>query len=203
MSEPLKIVVATANPGKAREFARLLGEAAQVEPLPPDVTMPSEPFSTFAQNAQWKAAVVFAALGGGSAVLADDSGLEVEALGQQPGVLSARFAGVDATDADNVEKLLASLEGRDDREARFVCCLCMLLPAGGAIQVEGAAEGTITEAPRGTDGFGYDPVFQPAGWSVTLGEAGPQEKDQVSHRGAAARALLSELAARGFVDRAL
>jgi XTP/dITP diphosphohydrolase len=186
------IVLATGNAGKAREFGRLLAGGRSVEPLPAGITLPEETGQTFAANALLKAEWVFAALGGRIAVLADDSGLEVSALGGRPGVLSARFAGPAATDQEKVARLLDELGGCDDRAARFVCCLCLLRP-GDRIQVEGVTEGVITSAPRGEDGFGYDPVFQPLGWEVTLAEAAPEDKDRVSHRGAAARTLLAAL----------
>ena len=204
MSEELpRIVLASANAGKAREFDRLLAGIAHVVPLPADVKLPPEGLSTFKANSQLKASVAFAALGGKTAVLADDSGLEVRALDGQPGVRSARFAGLEATDEENVQKLLSELAGKEDRYARFVCCLCLLFPIGGAIEVEGGAEGTVTEAPRGDDGFGYDPVFQPKGWTITLAEATPEQKDEVSHRGAAVDSLLDEFVRRGLIDLGL
>jgi len=201
VSAPLVVVLATGNPGKAREFGRLLAGACEVRQMPPDVELPAETAQTFRENARLKAETVFAALRGEIAVLADDSGLEVTALDGRPGILSARFAGEGAGDEANVAKLLEELVGRDDREARFVCSLCLILPdsggagaAGRALEVDGFSPGTITIAPRGVDGFGYDPVFQPDGWTKTLAEATPADKDGVSHRGAAARALLALLA---------
>jgi len=196
------VILASRNRGKAREFERLLESAFHVGLLPSEVELPEETGRTFAENALLKAEAVFAALGGKSAVLADDSGLEVAALGGRPGVFSARYAGETAADEDNVNKLLGELAGEPAREARFVCALCLLLPAGAdvatgsprRIEAEGFSEGAIVAAPRGTDGFGYDPVFQPAGWTITLAEADPRAKDLVSHRGAAARALLDRLA---------
>jgi len=201
VSAPLVVVLATGNAGKAREFARLLAGACEVRLMPPDVELPAETAPTFRGNARLKAEAVFAALRGEVAVLADDSGLEVAALGGRPGILSARFAGAEAGDEANVAKLLDELSGRAAREARFVCSLCLILPdAAGTgedsrvLEVEGFSPGTITLAPRGADGFGYDPVFQPDGWTKTLAEAAPADKDRVSHRGAAARALVALLA---------
>lgn len=199
------LVLATRNHGKAREFARLLGDAFRVDLVPDAVVLPEESGRTFAENARLKAETVFSALGGVMAVLADDSGLEVAALSGRPGVLSARYAGERARDEDNVTRLLADLNGRADREARFVCGLCLVLAPERAgrgaepriIEVRGVAEGTIAEAPRGTAGFGYDPVFQPGGWEETLAEASPERKDQVSHRGAAVKALLACLRNEG------
>jgi XTP/dITP diphosphohydrolase len=204
----LVVVLATGNAGKAREFGRLLGGAVEVKPMPASVVLPAETGATFAANARLKAQAVFRALAGRVAVLADDSGLQVDALGARPGIMSARFAGPMASDEQNVAKLLAQLEGISDRSARFVCCLCLVLrdSTGGErklqLEVEGTTEGTITQEPRGKDGFGYDPVFEPLGWEQTLAEASPDDKDGVSHRGKAARALLRVLAERGLVDRA-
>ncbi len=203
MSGPTVVVLATRNSGKAREFDRLLEGAFDLRTLRADIALPEETGETFAENARLKAETVFAALGGSTAVLADDSGLQVTALRGAPGVQSARYAGEDARDEENVQKLLAELRGRGDRAARFVCVLSLILPprpaelraqaAPAVFMAEGLVEGTITGAPRGSDGFGYDPVFQPLGWSETLSEADPARKDAVSHRGAAARALLARL----------
>jgi non-canonical purine NTP pyrophosphatase (RdgB/HAM1 family) len=204
---PLRVVLATANPGKAREFGRLLGPAMVVESLPASVCMPAETETSCGANARLKAESVFGALGGAVAVLADDSGIEVERLGGRPGVLSARFAGEGATDEDNVCKLLVELADEQERGARFVCSLCLVLPdllarsAGvKTIEVEGVLRGQITLVPKGDDGFGYDPVFLPAGWGSTLAEAGPADKDGVSHRGAACRALMSRLSELRLLD---
>lgn len=207
------IVLATRNGGKAREFERLLGGAFIVEALPADVDMPEETGLTFADNARLKAEAIYQALSGERMVLADDSGLEVDALGGSPGVFSARFAGEHATDEQNVAHLLGLLDGVDDRRARFVCSLCLAVPAAMAardpgsgtaegevgpedavrVEVAGYAEGVIESEPRGIEGFGYDPIFRPSGWTETLGEAATHDKDIVSHRGAAARALLAAL----------
>ncbi len=205
------MVLASRNRGKAREFERLLGDTFTVRPLPAAVVLPQEVGQTFAENARLKAEAVWNALGGRQAVLADDSGLEVASLGGRPGVHSARFAGETAGDEENVAKLLDELVGMSNREARFVCALCLLLPNdqdNGSktfqrIEVEGYCEGTITVLPRGAHGFGYDPVFRPAGWEATLAEADPQTKDLVSHRGAAARALLAHLASEDTTEGAV
>lgn len=203
MSAPLVVVLATGNPGKVREFARLLAGACEVRLMPRDVELPAETAQTFQENARLKAEAVFVALRGEVAVLADDSGLEAAALDGRPGTLSARFAGEKAGDEANVAKLLEELAGRDDREARFVCSLCLILPGSGegrwdcrVLEVEGFSHGAITHAPRGVDGFGYDPVFRPVGWTKTLAEATPTEKDRVSHRGAASQALVALLSGR-------
>ncbi|NLV71677.1 MAG: RdgB/HAM1 family non-canonical purine NTP pyrophosphatase [Actinobacteria bacterium] len=203
------IFLATGNRGKVWEFGRLLGGSLDIRPMPDTIVLPEETGRTFAENARAKAEWVFAALEGAEAVLADDSGLEVEALDGRPGVQSARYAGVDATDEANVTKLLQDLARCSDRRARFVCRLCLILPGPGAdqegpevIEVEGRSSGRIMDAPQGTGGFGYDPVFLPEGWAITLAQASPEEKDQVSHRGAAARALLDVLRDRRLVGHA-
>ena len=180
-----------------------------MDTVPDHVSLPEETGYTFAENARLKADAVFSALAGQVGVLADDSGLQVAALGGDPGVRSARYAGAKATDEDNVSKLLAELSGRHDRRARFVCALCLILPASGrgpegmpsVFMVEGTLKGRITDHPRGLDGFGYDPVFEPLGWRQTLAEAKPTDKDAVSHRGAAATALLGRLREEGIIDR--
>lgn len=213
MTVPVTLILATGNSGKAREFGRLLGDAFDVRPLPESVALPEETGKTFADNARLKALAVFRALDRSTAVLADDSGLEVRALAGRPGVMSARYAGDGAGDEDNVRKLLAEMSSIEEREARFVCRLCLALPEvrqvlGGPdargcrlVEVEGVSAGIITRYPRGTDGFGYDPVFQPEGWGVTLAEASPEAKDRVSHRGAAARILLRRLKEEGLASR--
>lgn len=193
-------MLATGNAGKVREFDRLLAGAFVVGALPSGFDLPPETGQTFAANARLKAEAVFAELSGACAVLADDSGLEVAALGGQPGIFSARFAGPRAGDAENVAKLLSDLSGAVDRRARFVCALCLVLPDGGVgrvVEVQESTNGSITTSPRGIDGFGYDPVFQPEGWKTTLAEASPADKDAISHRGAAARALLARLDEEG------
>jgi XTP/dITP diphosphohydrolase len=158
---------------------------------------------TFTENARRKADGWAAALASGfrSAptddgwVLADDSGLEVEALGGAPGIHSARYAGIDATDADNRRKLVTELRalGLDQSPARFVCALCLRSPAGEVTAVEGVCDGRIILQERGESGFGYDPLFIPAGYDQTFGELGAEVKDRLSHRGVAVRELCARL----------
>lgn len=179
---PLCLVVATRNPGKVREFGRLLGEGFVVEPLPATVTLPEETGQTFAENALLKARAAAAALGGHVAVLADDSGVAVAALGGLPGVRSARYAGEGAGDGDNNRKLLAALAGSTDRSARYVCAVAVVLPGEEVVTAEGELAGSIVLAPRGAGGFGYDPLFRPDGWGMTFAEADGAQKDAVSHR---------------------
>lgn len=205
IGELLPLVVATRNAGKAAEFARLLGPGVEVHPLAPNIELPEESGSTFAENAELKAEAVFAAQDGRIAVLADDSGLEVTALAGLPGVRSARFAGEQASDSDNVRRLLAELGSASERSARFVCHLYLRLPESRAssgrrsLQSFGFLEGRITREPRGGKGFGYDPVFLPDGWNRTLAEVSGEEKDRVSHRGAAVRGLRRLLEEEGLV----
>ncbi|MCL5942891.1 MAG: RdgB/HAM1 family non-canonical purine NTP pyrophosphatase [Actinobacteria bacterium] len=201
MGKPVPVVIATRNRGKVAEFARLLGARFQVEPLPAACSTPAETGSSFAENALIKARHAFQCLGGERAVLADDSGIEVFALGGRPGVESARFAGVGAGDAANVAKLLAELAPHADRRARFVCVLALLLPGGTAagdlervFLAEGVLEGTVERTPRGAGGFGYDPIFRPEGWERTLAEVTGGSKDAVSHRGRAVAELVRRLA---------
>jgi XTP/dITP diphosphohydrolase len=207
MTGSLVVVLATGNAGKARELACLLGDTFDVRTMPGSVSLPAETGQNFVANARLKAEAVFAALGGCVAVLADDSGLEVASLDGAPGVLSARYAGEGAGDAENVDKLLLELVGRQDREARFACALCLVLPgdhvtANGprVVEVEGLLDGVITMTPLGTGGFGYDPVFQPDGWEITLAQSYPADKDSVSHRGSAARALVARLIEQGLMS---
>lgn len=193
----MRLVAATRNRGKAEEFGRLLGGGFVLEPLPESVPLPEETGSTFVENATLKARAVFAALAEETAVLADDSGLIALALGDRPGVRSARYAGPSADDAQNVARLLEDLLGIDDRRARFVCALVLVLPGAGLVAVEGSLRGTITTEPRGRLGFGYDPVFVPEGWTHTLAEVPGATKDTVSHRARAVARVLEVLRERG------
>jgi len=193
-----RVVLATRNRDKARELEALLGGlAARIESLAdhPDVAMPPEDHSTYADNAIDKARAVAAALG--VPAIGDDSGLEVDALDGAPGIRSARFAGDHATDAGNNALLLERLRGipSDRRTARFRCVLALVEPGRREVRVEGVCEGLILEAPRGAGGFGYDPLFQPRGETRTFAELPAAIKDSVSHRGRAAASLLAAVAA--------
>ncbi len=160
----------------------------------PDCPEVEEDGLTFEENAVKKAVSV--ARWTGRTALADDSGLEVHALGGAPGVRSARYAGPGGSDAKNVEKLLHEMRSfhDPDRGARFVCCLALARPDGAAETFRGHAEGRIGTEPRGTGGFGYDPVFYPEGHSRTFAEMTGEEKDALSHRGEALRKLGAHLA---------
>jgi XTP/dITP diphosphohydrolase len=193
-----RLVLATGNRGKAREIDALLAPAgvhilSQAEfGLEPA----EETGGTFVENALLKAR--HAAAGSGLPALADDSGLVVDALNGAPGIHSARYAG-DAGDAANISKLLEALEGVPAplRTGRFVCVAVLLRHPADPLPVvcQGVWEGYITTAPRGTGGFGYDPVFLPAGGTCTAAELDPGEKNRLSHRGQAFRELLERLLA--------
>lgn len=198
MELPGRIVVASANPKKAAELAELLSDLpVQVVPRPPEVPEVVEDGDTFLDNARLKAVALAAATG--DAALADDSGLEVDALGGAPGVFSARFAGESASDADNVALALAELErvGATEpgaRTARFRCVLVLCTPDRTELVAEGSVEGHLIRAPRGDGGFGYDPIFVPAdGDGRTFAEMTGAEKQAISHRGRALRALIDQL----------
>jgi len=187
-----KFVLASHNAHKAREFERLL-PGFEVEPHAGD--LPEETGVTFRDNAELKARHVHAAIGGSAWVLADDSGIEASALDGRPGVRSARFAGEHATDAENLNALLAALAGRDDRSVAYVAELVAISPDGRELHARGELRGRMAERPRGSGGFGYDPAFVPEGESRTVGEMEAAEKDAISHRALAAAALRERLAA--------
>jgi XTP/dITP diphosphohydrolase len=190
----VRLVLATANPDKARELARLL-DGFEVLPRPPGLGDVEETADTLEGNARLKAAAVLAATG--EAAVADDTGLEVGALGGRPGVWAARYAGPGATYADNVAKLLGELAGvpPGGRGARFRTVAVALFPDGREVVAEGWVDGVIAEAPSGAGGFGYDPVFVPEGGDGrTFAEMTAAEKAGVSHRGRALRSLVAHLA---------
>lgn len=204
MSAPqsrLQLVLATANPDKAAEIAAILGASGSVEllPRPPEVGEVDETGETLVENARLKARALAEATG--RAAVADDTGLEVDALGGAPGVWSARFAGPEATYADNVARLLGDLaalaDGGGERRARFKTVALVAFPDGSEVFAEGTVEGRIAGSPRGDAGFGYDPVFVPEeGDGRTFSEMPAAEKHELSHRGRAFRALARLLDAR-------
>jgi XTP/dITP diphosphohydrolase len=197
---PRKLVVATANPGKLREIRALLGDlpfhvhgqAALA------VTSAQETGSSFLSNALLKARHAAAATG--AAAIADDSGLEVDALGGAPGIFSARYAGPAADDAANNAKLIAALAGRPlgERRARYRCAVVFVDGPQDPepLCAEGVWEGYILDAPRGSGGFGYDPYFWLPDLGRTAAELAPEDKNRRSHRGMALRSLREQLAAR-------
>lgn len=185
-----RLVLATANAHKATEIAAILGPIPGIELLPRPSWVPEvdETGATLVDNARLKAAAVAAATH--QAAVADDTGLEVAPLGGAPGPRSARFAGDRAVDADNVAKLLAALEGVDDRRARFLTVALVAFPDGRQVVAEGSVDGSIGLGPRGEGGFGYDSVFVPdEGDGRSFAEMAPAEKAALSHRGRAFRAL--------------
>ncbi|HEV8626610.1 MAG TPA: RdgB/HAM1 family non-canonical purine NTP pyrophosphatase [Acidimicrobiia bacterium] len=194
----MRLLLASANPDKAAEISAVLTAAVpglDLAPRPADLADVDETGTTLLENARLKAAALAAATG--EAAVADDTGLAVDALDGAPGVYSARFAGEDATYADNVAKLLRELDGvaPDRRTARFETVALVRWPDGREVAATGEVEGVITTAPRGEHGFGYDPIFEPLeGDGRTFAELLPVEKHALSHRGRAFRALAAELA---------
>lgn len=202
-TRPRSLLLSTRNPHKLREFGRLLGAAGiAVQALPDGVELPPEVGETFADNALPKARAAAAATG--RVAIADDSGIEAEALGGRPGVRSARYAGEHATDEQNLRKLLA--EAPTGSGLRYVCALAWVDPASGEEHVVfGKCAGTLSARVAGERGFGYDPAFVPElaegaaadGAPVrTMAELSDEEKDAISHRGDAVRGLLRWLAER-------
>ena len=188
----MNIILATGNPGKAREVGALLGEHVRVAAVPSGFAV-NETGTTFFQNALLKAQAARAITPGETLVLADDSGLAVRALDGRPGVASARFAGPDAGDSDNCARLLEELDGTLDRRAAFVCVLVALAADDTMTVACGTCTGAITESPRGSGGFGYDPLFVPDGRTLAMAELTAEEKNAISHRGRAVRRLAHAL----------
>ncbi len=198
-----RAVIASANPGKLREFTALLAPFS-IELVPQSqlgIRAAAETGTTFLENALLKAH--HAARHAGLAALADDSGLEVDALGGRPGVRSARFAGDEAGDEQNLRHLLAELHEVPEgfRQARYQCVIVFVRSVGDQhpLVAHGSWEGSIARAPRGQGGFGYDPVFVPAGEHRTAAELSSAEKNAVSHRGQALRALVAMLEPGGYI----
>jgi XTP/dITP diphosphohydrolase len=195
---PPTIAIASMNPHKLREIGRIGSDwpvtwvSIEVRPDEPwpDV---EETGATYLENALLKARAVASALG--IAALADDSGIEVDALGGAPGPRSARYAGESATDEQNLRQLIRALAGvpGSGRTARYRCVAALARPGGGEVHAEAICEGTLTSQARGSDGFGYDPIFVPAGWDRTMAELSAAEKDRISHRGRALRELRAVL----------
>ncbi len=191
-----QIVLATHNKGKIREFKAALatvglegiaiGDICQVDE-------PEETGRTFYENAKLKASYYMEACG--LPCLADDSGLEVEALGDAPGVYSARYAGPDATDEKNNQKLIQALQDvpKEQRQGRYVCSLVLVYPDGKKVAVEGYCEGLIQDQPEGDGGFGYDPYFYLPNYQMTMASLPLEEKNKMSHRGLALKKLLTVL----------
>ncbi|HEX5017111.1 MAG TPA: XTP/dITP diphosphatase [Actinomycetes bacterium] len=193
-----RLVLATHNPHKVRELRRILSDAGvQIELVGtdeyPDLPDVAETGTTFAENALLKAHAVAAATG--EPAVADDSGLCVDVLGGMPGVFSARWAGRHGDDEANLRLVLAQIaDVPDDRRgAHFACAAALALPQGGEHVFEGRLTGSLIREPRGSNGFGYDPIFVPDGEVRTTAEMSPDEKDAISHRGRAFRRLAREI----------
>jgi XTP/dITP diphosphohydrolase len=185
MDAPLTVVLATRNEGKVEEFRRLVAGFPVVLRGIEDYSAPmvKEDGETFEENAVKKACEISRAMG--LPAMADDSGLEVTALGGRPGIRSARFAGDGASDQTNNSKLLALMKGQADRRARFVCVIAVARPDGASRVFKGTCEGIILEDPLGDQGFGYDPVFYDPPCAKTFAQMSTEEKNRVSHRGKA------------------
>ncbi|MCX7712662.1 MAG: RdgB/HAM1 family non-canonical purine NTP pyrophosphatase [Chthoniobacterales bacterium] len=199
LSSKVRVVLATRNPKKLLELQQLIGPrwlVLGIDSLPP-FPEPIENGKTFQENARIKA--LETSLHSPWLTLADDSGLEVDALNGAPGVRSARFAGENATDAENLELLLRKLEGVPEpaRTARFQCALAVALRNNILAEFHGTVEGSIITNPRGVGGFGYDPFFVPIGSSLTFAEMNPDEKHKLSHRGKAMQKFRAWLETQG------
>lgn len=197
----LQLLAATSNKNKIREFQEMFSEITdKVTIVSPQIMggLPEliENGTTFEENSAMKAEQ--ASRYADMAAFADDSGLVVDALNGEPGINSARYAGPDATDTERLTKLLENMEGKADRKARFVCVISLAYRGNLVAQFRGEVEGVITDAPKGANGFGYDPIFIPDGYDQTFAELGPEVKDAISHRGKAfklaAEFVKSELA---------
>jgi XTP/dITP diphosphohydrolase len=193
------LIVATRNEHKLRELREII-TGIELLPLPEEIELPPEWGDTFRINAAVKATA--AATECGHPAIGDDSGIEAAALGGRPGVYSARYAGENATDEENLAKLLEEVAAAgEDRRVAYVCVIALAQPDGSASLFEGRCEGTLTTAPRGSGGFGYDPAFVPdetgPGDNRTMAELSPEEKHAISHRGRAAEALAEAIGAGG------
>jgi XTP/dITP diphosphohydrolase len=184
-----RLIVATGNPGKVQEMSAYLAETPWELMLKPAELEIEETGSTFLENAALKASQVAVAMG--EWAIADDSGLQVNALDGAPGLYSARYG---SSDADRIARLLRELDGQTDRQAQFVCAVAIARPDGSiAFQTEGICPGAITLSPAGAGGFGYDPIFYVPEHGMTYAEMPPALKHRISHRGLAFAALLPEL----------
>jgi XTP/dITP diphosphohydrolase len=189
-----KLVFASTNRGKIKEVRELLKETGiELLPLPEGIEPPVEDGETFCENAHKKA--VYYAKKLSLPVIAEDSGLEVEALGGRPGVYSARFAGEGASDEENNRKLIEELQklSLSSSPARYVSFVFLASPEGFGLWSEGEVRGRVITSPRGSGGFGYDPLFIPQGYELTMAELSPLEKNRISHRGRAIKKLVKLL----------
>ena len=188
----MKVLAATGNKGKIREFSEILTPLGFEVVSPKDIGIdidPEETGMTFAENALIKASAFMQA--SKMPVIADDSGLAVDFLGGAPGIYSARYA--EGSDKDRYEKLLKNMADAKDRTAKFISAVAMVFPDGKTVQAEGYCEGEITFSPAGENGFGYDPVFYIADFNKTVAQMSADEKNAISHRGKALRMLAEKL----------
>ena len=188
------MILASNNAHKLDEFRAIFADMG-IEIIPQSAAgchfEVDETGETFEENAYLKAIAVTRATG--QPAVADDSGLVVDALNGEPGIYSARYGfGHDASDADRNRYLLGKLGDEKNRRARFVCCVCCCLPDGNTITARGECEGEILDAPRGSNGFGYDPLFRPLGYDVSMAELSADEKNAISHRGKAMREFIEK-----------
>lgn len=201
----IDLLVATRNAHKTEEIQRILGPQFNVTDLAahPEIPHIAESGTTFQENAILKAVAVSKRMPG--FVIADDSGLEVEALGGAPGIHSARYAGMNATDQEKTDKLLEELTRvgatKNARRARFRCVLALAYKGNVLGAFEGIIKGQIADRPRGSHGFGYDPIFMPEGFQQTFGELAPAEKNQLSHRARALEKLRTFLIPRAVMKK--
>jgi XTP/dITP diphosphohydrolase len=198
-----RLIVATRNEHKLREFAELLGDL-DLDSLPEEIDLPPEEGLSFSANALVKARA--AQMGTGVASIADDSGIEAAALDGAPGIYSARYAGEGASDEENLDKLLAEVKAAgDDRRVAYVCVLAYVNRRGEEGTFEARCTGKLIEQPRGSGGFGYDPAFVPDAidGDRTMAELTPEEKNAISHRGQAARLFAAHLRAAAEAEAAL
>jgi XTP/dITP diphosphohydrolase len=188
------LVLASRNPHKLRELREAF-PGVEIEPLPDEIELPPEAGETFAENALAKARAAQRATG--RAAIADDSGIVAYGLGGRPGVRSARYAGEDASDEENLAKLLREVGEQTDRRVAYVAVIALVTDDGEEFQFEGRCEGTLAREQRGSGGFGYDPAFIPVDTGPedqrTMAELAPAEKNAISHRGRAARELAAHL----------
>jgi XTP/dITP diphosphohydrolase len=204
---PQAVAIATGNAGKVSEFCAILKDSVFSFFASKDIGFfkeIEENAHTFKGNAEIKARAVFEYTSSKDEyrdywVIADDSGLEVESLDGMPGVFSARYAGENASAVERYTKLLKEMEGKTNRNARFACCLCLIVPGSEPEFFEGECRGKILTAAQGTGGFGYDPVFMPKGYSQSFGCMSEEEKNILSHRGRAIKNMLAKLNAKGML----
>jgi XTP/dITP diphosphohydrolase len=191
----MQLVLGSRNAHKLRELRELLAPQ-DLEPLPEEVELPLETGASFAENAQAKARATTDATG--RPALGEDSGITVIGLGGAPGIRSARYAGPDAGDQDNLQKLLQETQGLEDRSAAYVCALAFADPDGEERIFEARCEGRLAREPNGSGGFGYDPIFIPDDevGELTMASLPPERKNEISHRGRAARLFLDWLSSR-------